>query len=608
MPRKGCKGLQSVPTSGPNQGEIDVLRPQTNRHRDARELSGIWDFRADPDGAGGRDGWRDGVPSPDPIAVPGSWNDQYPALRDFCGVAWYQTEFNVVPAVGDQLLGLRFGSVNYEAQVWVNGVHVGGHVGGHLPFQVDVTDVARPGANRLVVRVDATLAMDHVPPGEPGRPGGPDGLDEVGSMLDLVLGMMSSFPRGHHDFFPFGGIHRPVVLTTVDRRAIGAIRVLETDPVSGRIRAEVTAPAGATVTMAVGEARSAAVATTGHGVELELVVPDPVPWGPGSPVLYDLDVELSHGDTPIDTYRLPVGLRTVQVVGSQFLLNGEPVVLKGFGRHEDFPVIGRGLFPAVNVRDFAMMRWMGANSFRTSHYPYAEEQLDLADRLGFLVIAETPAVGLQFGDDFVDARLATCLTMTEELIARDANRTCVVLWSLANEPMSFDAEAAVKTFTPLVDRARELDDRPVTIVNPLGSKYELFDLCDVITLNRYSGWYTHQGDIVGGTAVLEAELEQINERQGKPIMLTEFGCDTTAGHHAEPPEMFSEEYQADFLESYLAMMDTKPYVAGQHVWNLTDFKTGQGVLRPNSLNQKGVLTRDRRPKLAAHRLRAVWGG
>jgi beta-glucuronidase len=130
----------------------------------------------------------------------------------------------------------------------------------------------------------------------------------------------------------------------------------------------------------------------------------------------------------------------------------------------------------------------------------------------------------------------------------------------------------------------------------------------VIGLNRYSGWYTDQGDIAGGTATLERELDALNEQFGKPIIVTEFGCDTLPGHHAEPPEMFSEEYQADFLESYIAMMDTKPFVVAQHVWNLADFKTGQGVLRAGALNHKGVLTRERRPKLAAHRLRSIWGG
>ena len=101
-----------------------------------------------------------------------------------------------------------------------------------------------------------------------------------------------------------------------------------------------------------------------------------------------LDVELSQIQSRtreyFDRYRLPVGIRTFRVDGDALLLNDRPVYLKGFGRHEDFPVAGRGLFPPVVVKDYALLEWIGANSFRTSHYPYSEEMLALADRLLYL--------------------------------------------------------------------------------------------------------------------------------------------------------------------------------------------------------------------------------
>lgn len=589
-----------------------MLRPQCNTHRDAREVSGVWDFRAELDGDAS-DSWSQGVPASRPIAVPGSWNEQLPDLRDFCGVAWYQTELEL-PPVAQRRRTLRFGSVNYAADVWVNGRHLGGHAGGHLPFELDATDALVAGRNRIVVRVDAELAADRVPPGEPSRRSGSepanalDGiLDDPSGLAEIIGGMFRAYPNQHADFFPFGGIHRPVLLTSSDPRGIGGIRIVESDPSTGVLRAVVSAPDGLTVSLRVGGVESAAP-VAGGSAELEVRIPDVVAWSPASPVLHDAEFEVHDGNDVVDRYRLPVGMRTVRVDGTALLLNGEPVVLRGFGRHEDFAIVGRGHFPAGNVRDFAMMRWMGANSFRTSHYPYSEEQLDLADRLGFLVIAETPAVGLGFADDHVDDRLETCLRMTTELIERDRNRPSVVLWSLANEPMMFDGARGRTFFESLVERARSLDDRPLTIVNPLANRAQLYDLVDVVGLNAYSGWYTQQGDIAGGTAALEAELRSMHEASGKPIALTEFGCDTLEGHHAEPPEMFSEEYQADFLESYIRMLDRLPFVVTQHVWNLADFKTGQGVLRAGSMNRKGVLTRERRPKLAAHRLRELWKG
>ena len=102
-------------------------------------------------------------------------------------------------------------------------------------------------------------------------------------------------------------------------------------------------------------------------------------------------------DVPIDAYELPVGIRTVRVDGMRFLINGEPFYFTGFGKHEDSPVRGKGHDNAFMVHDFALMDWLGANSFRTSHYPYAEEVLEYADRHGIVVIDETPAVGINSG-------------------------------------------------------------------------------------------------------------------------------------------------------------------------------------------------------------------
>lgn len=102
------------------------------------------------------------------------------------------------------------------------------------------------------------------------------------------------------------------------------------------------------------------------------------------------NTELSSNGKIVDQYSLQVGIRTIEVRGDSILLNGQPIYLKGFGRHEDFPITGRGLVEAVIIKDYALMEWIGANSFRTTHYPYSEQMMDLADRLGFLVIDEIP--------------------------------------------------------------------------------------------------------------------------------------------------------------------------------------------------------------------------
>jgi beta-glucuronidase len=128
----------------------------------------------------------------------------------------------------------------------------------------------------------------------------------------------------------------------------------------------------------------------------------------------------------------------------------------------------------------------------------------------------------------------------------------------------------------------------------------------VVSLNRYYGWYVNGGSLDQGMANLAGEIEAIHAEYAKPVIMTEFGADCVAGSHAQPPEMFSEEYQADVIMRSLAVFRSKPYIVGYHVWNLCDFKTGQGVIRVSGMNLKGVFTRDRRPKLAAHRIREAW--
>lgn len=576
-----------------------ALYPQTNAFRQVLALDGFWDFLPDPKEVGHKAGWHTGLSGARPIAVPGSWNDQYEDLRDYCGTVWYQTRFELPAGFGaGRRAWLRFGSVNYLAEVWLNGELLGRHEGGHLPFQFDVSEKLR-SENLLVLCVDGQLAPDRVPPGNVPR-----------NPLDTFSN--DQFPATTYDFFPFAGIHRPVLLYTAPSEAISDLTVrtsIEGREGRVRVRVETSARGPAVARLRLqghGSELQAEAALTGQAAEIEIRVPDAALWEPGQPNLYRLTAELWRSGQAVDRYSLYVGIRTIEVRGDSLLLNGKPVYLKGFGRHEDFPVAGRGLVPPVIIKDFALMRWTGANSFRTSHYPYSEHMMDMADRLGFMVIDETPAVGLFFAEAGLERRLNLCRQFTRELIARDKNHPSVIMWSLANEPHS-TRPPAKSYFRALYDLAKSLDDtRPVTLVNLAGVWEESFEFLDVVCINRYYGWYSEAGRLADGVAKLSAELDKLHSAFRKPMLIAEFGADAVSGHHAQPPEMFSEEYQAELIGRYHDLFRTKPYIIGEHVWNLCDFKTGQGVHRVGALNHKGVFTRDRRPKLAAHTLRRLW--
>jgi beta-glucuronidase len=570
-----------------------MLYPVSNAFRQTIDLSGIWQFRPDAGDRGRAESWHGGLDHTRPIAVPASWNEQFENLRDFLGPAWYQMRFNVPWGWADRAIWLRFNSVNYLAEVWLNGVKLGQHEGGHLPFRFQVDEHLKPGENLLIVRVDGALAPDRVPPGE-----------ITGSDLDFFASHSENFPQAQFDFFPYCGIQRPVLLYCEPSEAITDLTIT-TDLKDGKGEVTLTvAPAEAPMRATLTGADEILIAE-GQGM-LSFSLPGVRPWSPEDPFLYDLHVEKLQGGEAVDAYRLPVGVRTIAIEGDQLLLNGKPVYLRGFGRHEDAPLHGRGYDPVVLVKDYSLMKWIGANSFRTSHYPYSEQMMGWADRLGFLVIDETPAVGLFFNSDGYKRRLALCRQYTEDLIRRDKNHPSVIAWSLANEPHSGRPEAK-PFFRELFDLARGLDPtRPITLVSCMGMIEESFEFLDFVCLNRYFGWYQESGQIERGTQFLAAELDLLHETFQKPLVLTEFGADAIPGHHAQPPEMFSEEYQADFISAYIEVLRSKPYVVGEHVWNMCDFKTSQGITRMGGYNYKGVFTRDRRPKLAAHRLREIW--
>jgi beta-glucuronidase len=588
-----------------------MLRPQDGPTRERRSLSGLWRFRLDAEGAGRTDGWwRSPLAQAVDIPVPASYNDIYPdaTIRDHVGDAWYQTSVWVPDRWAGQRIVLRFDAAAHRATVWVNDAEVAEHAGGYTPFEADVTAHLRPGAeNRVTVVINNELSWATIPPGTiEDRPDG------------------RRVQRYFHDFFNYAGLHRPVWLYTTPTAHISDITVTTTfDDTMGVVdyRVDIDGESGP-LRVVLRDASGDEVAAA-DGAVGTLLVPDVHPWAPGDGYLYELEASISGGT--VDSYRQPIGVRTVEVRDQQFLINGTPFYFRGFGKHEDAAVRGKGHDDVLMVHDFALLDWIGANSFRTSHYPYAEEVLDYADRHGVVVIAETAAVGLNLnigGGVFSSGKRASTfspetvsdetqrahLQTVRELVARDKNRPSVVLWCLANEPDDAQPEAR-DYFAPLATEARRLDPtRPVAYANALlGPPDECMvtDLFDVVLLNRYYGWYFGTGDLEAAENSLEAELQQWAKLHDKPIIITEYGADTYPGLRSTLPSPWTEEFQVELLDVYHRVFDRVDAVVGEQVWSFADFATVPGVFRVDG-NKKGVFTRDRRPKTAAFHLRARW--
>jgi beta-glucuronidase len=590
-----------------------VLRPRDTRARERKSLDGLWHFALDPEGVGrAEEWWHRPLQGAREVPVPASYNDVFEdaSVRDYVGEVWYQISARVPERWAGERIVLRFDAATHRGTAWVNGTQVVEHAGGYTPFEADVTEVVQFGAENLItVAVDNRLTWQTIPPGR---------------IAETPDGPRQSY---FHDFFNYAGLHRSVWLYTTPRSYIEDVTVVTgLEKATGTVTYDVEVAGGeaAEIRVVLRDAEGVDVARE-TGSSGRLTVDDVHPWRPGEGYLYELAVELwGDADVPIDAYELPVGIRTVRVDGTRFLINDEPFYFTGFGKHEDSPVRGKGHDNAFMVHDFALLDWLGANSFRTSHYPYAEEVLDYADRHGIVVIDETPAVGINSGlaagafgaEPFTTFSPETIGPATQEvhrqaireLVARDKNHPCVVLWTIANEPESVTPEARAY-FEPLAAETRRLDpSRPVGFANVMGATPDvdvLTDLFDVVLLNRYYGWYVHPGDLPAAERALDEEIRAWTAAHGKPIVFTEYGADTFAGLHSVTPTPWTEEYQVEVLEMFHRVFDRHEAVVGEQIWNFADFATAPGVLRADG-NKKGVFTRERRPKAAAHMLRGRW--
>lgn len=560
-----------------------MIRPQNNASRVAISLSGIWRFGLVDDqfkpGTYHKN-WQK-------MAVPASFNELVTdgSLRDYVGVVCYEREVSF-PINKDKQFRLYFEAVAHQAKVYWNGVLVGRHRGGFLPFEIMISaSHLSKNPNLLQVLVDTKLDTHSLPIGE---------IQERGGKLHQEV---------HFDFFPYAGIHRDVFLCIEPVRSIRNIEMVSDDTsVTYQVDHD-----DDDVFIQIVDAEGKVV-LEGNGAR-GVLRPSPIhAWSPQHPVLYQM---IAKTDT--DEVRISFGFRKIEVHQEGLFLNGEPIFLKGFGKHEDFPILGKGNNSAVNIRDMNLMRWIHANSFRTSHYPYSEEIMDLADQMGFLVIDEVPAVGMNFWNSTTifqegivdDLTLDVHQETIRELVERDRHHPSVIMLSLSNEANTHE-EGARSYFETLVSYTRSITNLPLINVEWVGAKEnKVADLFDVIGVNRYFGWYTDIADLEIAATKLADTFESYWSRFHKPIILTEFGADTIEGAHRLPETIFSEEFQVKFLDTYRKVVQKYPYVVGEHVWNFADFMTQQGLTRVLG-NRKGVFTRDRQPKAAAFYLRDAW--
>ena len=602
-----------------------LLYPSESETRQIKSLDGLWQFRLDDHNQAEQEKWFALPNLPEPtilMPVPSSYNDvtQNVSIYRHSGSVWYARDFFIHKVAPRWVL--RFQAAHYETHVWINGQLAMHHLGGHLPFEADITPFIATDANyskvHVVVAVNNTLTSSTLPPGYLSI----DGLNqqELGATFD---------------FFNYAGIDRSVILYSTATTYIEDIAIntqsIDYDSQHAATSATLTysvttAGANQTDTLRVLVQlfdTNGLVVANGTNFQSNLIVNKPNLWQPcgmnhthpctEQSYLYTLEVKLyddRSSDNIIDVYRIPhVGIRTIRLTNSQFLVNERPFYFHGANAHEDSDIRGKGFDHVILAKHFNLYGWLHGNSFRTSHYPYADEFYSMADRYGIAIIGETPAVGLTSASFFSQTTLEHHKQVVTEMISRDRNHPSVLMWSLANEPASGLSEAEVY-FSAIANFTRPIAaGRPITFVS---DSYAEGDKCvqffDVICANRYYAWYTYSGRLEQIPWSIRDDIESWRRQHPtKPIIISEYGADTIPGLHSNPPVMFTEEYQKDFYTAYHGVFDNfssilhpnTGYLIGELPWNMYDVTTDQNTIRVGGFNMKGLFTRQRQPKAAA---------
>ena len=549
------------------------------------------------------------------VHLPHTWNaDAYVVKNYYQGIGWYRRKVSVPSGWTGKQIFLKMEGASKAAEIYLNGKQVGEHAGGYTACVFDLTPyLSSQTENQLAIRVDNS--RQDIPP---------------------ISG----------DFTFFGGIYRDVWLIATEAQHInlndmGAEGVRITTPrvseeegtinirtevkndadkaSSLRLSTSIYAPDGSLLQTLDQSFKVKAGETFVINQESKSIK-RPCLWTPETPHLYQVIVELkdSRNNEVIDVSRSQTAFRWYHFDGQKgFFLNGKPYKLRGVCRHQDQKPIGPALSDEMHRRDFRLMKEMGANFIRISHYPQDEALLELCDKEGMLAWEEIPVIDIVrdtpgYGD--------TCERNLREMIRQHYNHPSIILWGYMNEILlvtqrTYKTEAEMK---PALERTlalanrleRALKEEDPTRLSTMAfhgsniyNEVGLSQITDVVGWNLYNGWYG--GDVKGFDRFLE---EQQTKYPNHPLIVSEYGAGSDKRLHSLSPRAFdfSSEYQQFYLEHYLPVLEQTPYVCGGTHWNFIDFSS---ALRDESIpriNNKGLVRADRTPKDVYYYYQAMW--
>jgi beta-galactosidase len=554
------------------------------------------------------------------VNIPHTWNAKDPFDDDETsrrGVSWYRKKLKLDQSFKNKRVYLNFEGVGQVADVYVNGIFAGQHKGAYTAFTLDITKLVKieDTVTENVIAVQVSNAQnDFLPP--------------------LSIG-----------YAYYGGIYRDVWLVATsnlhfDLSDYGSSGVFVSTPQVAKDKATVSVKANLTNNGITSQqvqllqmlydkqgnevARdvvkiSLAAGATAVVQSKDLKVSHPHLWSPEDPYLYQLKSQLLLNGEVIDEQINPVGFRWFSFDADKgFSLNGEKYLLKGTNRHQDFKDKGDALTAADHYRDLKLIKEMGCNFLRLAHYPQAKAVLDLADKMGLLVWEEIPLVNyINPVPEFLD----NSKNMIREMVRQHYNHPSIIIWGSMNEVLLWSDRAEriqiqensaylekVKDYAKQLDQLLRKEDNTRTSTMAMHisddyAKYGLLDIAQLSGFNIYEGWYS------GSVNAFKTTIDTIHLKNPKqPLLISEYGAEADNRVNTEKPQRldFTGQYQRYYHEMYLRQMRQMPYLSGTAIWNQFDFSQPNVGGVSNHINQKGLVTWDRKPKDAYYLYKANW--
>lgn len=575
------------------------------KHKSVRKtvvLSGNWRFQIDVRDIGEKEQWfSDDFDKSNwaEVTVPQAWDLYEEALWGYEGIGWYTTTIHPDDFVSGKRSEIIFNRIMYYSKIWLNGEYIGENIGGYLPFSFNITDYLKPGQeNILVIRVDNKPRIEWLPAGKQVE------WMQYGGILQAVKLVSSS-----HTYI------EDLTVRTASKNGNARINCIikivnETDIDSETdLHIEIS---GHTI-------------ITGRNIKpnksaeinIELIIDHAELWSPDTPFLYTVTASLEKNGIIIDDLTDHFGIRTVSIEGTSILLNGEPVTIKGVNRYDEYGRFGPNVPEIILREELALMKSVGINTIRV-HYPQSSDLLSLYDEYGFMMIEEIPLNwwGMSWWGkvnqtlDILDQAKSELTNM----VARDKNHPCVIIWSMANE-CETNNEIGITVMRELMRLAKSLDPtRLVTFVVALDPEGHLaFDEADIVCINKYNGIFSGKScDHISQIESLAYKLfvEELtlhrNNISNKPIIITEFGAQGIKNIHGDV--RYSEEFQAAYIERIWDGMQSIPGISGGVLWSWADYYHRKYLVTYTAFGPYGVVTIDRKPKKSLEALTRMYSG